>query len=292
MSSENATVHVANISHQTTEKEINDFFSFCGKIEKISVTPTTKEANAPLSATITFFQSSAARTALLLDNTQLSGVPIHVSAPASLTDLDAAAHTHDGEEGHLPSQEDKPRTAIVAEYLASGYILGDKVLNSAIEFDEKRGISARFRKFITELDNKHKVSDKTRAMDSSYGVSTKTSQGFNTISRYFDTALSTPTGQKIHKFYLNGAKQAGEIHEEALRLKKLKEGSPAKCTCTTAGPNGECNCAAGACECEGCKKNIAEKAAGDHEQVPPYSEGAGPSVPVSEKVVSWLRITN
>ncbi|EPS43529.1 hypothetical protein H072_2467 [Dactylellina haptotyla CBS 200.50] len=260
MSAENATVHVKNISHKTTEKEIQDFFSFCGKIKDFSVTPASGDPDATLSATITFEQPSAARTALLLDNTQLSGSPINVSASATLDDLEHEAHAHDDLTGE-PPQEDKPRTAIIAEYLAHGYHMGDKVLQRAIEFDKQKGIYSRFQKFLTELDNKHKVTDKSRAMDSTYGVSDKATQGYNTVTRYLDQALSTAPGQRIHKFYQVGEKQVLDIHNEAMRLKKMKADEERKCTCDTAGPNGECNCAPGSCACSGCKKVTAEKAA-------------------------------
>ncbi|KAK6540045.1 hypothetical protein TWF694_008876 [Orbilia ellipsospora] len=256
-----ATVHVSNISDKSSKEEIEAFFSFCGKVKDFSVTPTSNEKGAPLSATITFEQPSAARTALLLDNTLLSGVPIKVSASASLDQLQHEAHEYAGDETGLPSQDDKPRTAVFAEYLAHGYHFGDQVLQRAIDYDEKQGISKRFQKFILEIDNKHKVSDKSRAMDNTYGVSTRATQGYNTLTRYLDQALSTPTGQKVHKFYQDGRKQVLDIHNEAVRLKQIKAAEEKKCTCETAGPNGECNCAPGACACDGCKKINSEKAA-------------------------------
>ncbi|KAK6353101.1 hypothetical protein TWF696_005091 [Orbilia brochopaga] len=260
MSADNATVHVANISPKTSEKEIRDFFSFCGKIKDLSVTPSSAAPDSNLSATITFEQPSAARTALLLDNTQLTGTAIQVSAAASLDDL---THESDATAAHDAdiAQEDKPRTAILAEYLAHGYVLGDKILQRGIEFDDKNGISARFKKFLADLDSRHKVSDKSRAMDQSYGISDRASQGYNTVARYFENALGTPTGKKVHTFYENTRKEVLDIHNEALRLKKLKEPQGAKCTCETAGPEGECHCAPGSCACDGCKKNAAEKTA-------------------------------
>ncbi|EWC47078.1 hypothetical protein DRE_03447 [Drechslerella stenobrocha 248] len=225
--SDNVTIHVSNISPKTTEKDIRAFFSFCGKIAEFSVTPTSKDIDAPLSATISFEQPSAAKTALLLDNTQLSGVPIYVSAAASLSDLQneaEAAGTSAHDEG-VPRQEDKPRTAILAEYLAHGYVIGDKVLQRGIEFDEKNGISSRFRKFLADIDDRHKVSDKSRAMDDTYGISKGATQGYNTVARYLDTALTTPVGQKVHAFYETTVKEVQDIHNEALRLKSLKEGA-------------------------------------------------------------------
>jgi RNA recognition motif-containing protein len=52
--SERSTVHVSGISSATTDKEVKDFFSFCGKITSISVTPVSGEKDATKSATVTF----------------------------------------------------------------------------------------------------------------------------------------------------------------------------------------------------------------------------------------------
>ncbi|OMP85119.1 Protein vip1 [Diplodia seriata] len=70
-----ASVHVENIASQTTEKEVRDFFSFCGKIQSLSVTPLNEGTQ---SATVTFEKETAAKTALLLDNTQLGPAQVKV----------------------------------------------------------------------------------------------------------------------------------------------------------------------------------------------------------------------
>ncbi|KAG9885103.1 hypothetical protein KCV02_g19213, partial [Aureobasidium melanogenum] len=81
------TVSVQNISAQTSEKEVRDFFSFCGKISHISVTPESNAADSVKSASVTFEKESAAKTALLLDNTQLGANQVHVTTTASLDQL-------------------------------------------------------------------------------------------------------------------------------------------------------------------------------------------------------------
>lgn len=49
-------------------------------------------------------------------------------------------------------QEDKPRTAIVAEILAHGYKLSDDVAKRAIDLDSKHGLSDRFKGYLSNLD--------------------------------------------------------------------------------------------------------------------------------------------
>lgn len=65
------TVHVSGISHETSEKEVKvremcayilsvsltlcqDFFSFCGKITNLSITPASGAADSLKSAAVTF----------------------------------------------------------------------------------------------------------------------------------------------------------------------------------------------------------------------------------------------
>jgi hypothetical protein len=90
-----------------------------GKISSLSVTPTSNDDSATKKATVTFEKESAAKTALLLDSTQLGAAQVHVSAGQSLSEIAG----HGGEEStseHEVAQEDKPRSRIFAEYLAHG----------------------------------------------------------------------------------------------------------------------------------------------------------------------------
>jgi len=57
-------VQVSNIAPATTEATIRDFFTFCGKIEKIDFNSTE-----PKSAAIFFEKPTAAKTALMLNGT-------------------------------------------------------------------------------------------------------------------------------------------------------------------------------------------------------------------------------
>ncbi|KAI7383123.1 hypothetical protein KC332_g16371, partial [Hortaea werneckii] len=148
-----STVHVKGISSQTSEKEIRDFFSFCGKIQSLSVTPESSDANSTQSASVTFEKETAAKTALLLDNTQLGPAQVSVSSAKSLEEAaggkTAGSYDEKGEDGEIP-QEDKPRSRIVAEYLAHGYALSDNAVQRAIQMDQQHGVSNRFMKALTD----------------------------------------------------------------------------------------------------------------------------------------------
>ena len=195
-----------------------------GKITSLSVTPASDAADSPQSATVTFEKETAAKTALLLDNTQLGSSQVQVSSAAGISDL-AGSNTDDASrDPHDISQEDKPRSRIVAEYLAHGYVISDNAIQRAIALDNKHGVSNRFTNALTSFDAKYKATDKARGLDQSYGVTDKAYAGWRGINSYFEKAMGTPTGQRLVNFYTQGDKQVRDIHAEARRLADIKSG--------------------------------------------------------------------
>lgn len=262
------TVHVQGISHETSEKEVKDFFSFCGKITSLSITPTSAAADAPKSATVTFEKETAAKTALLLDNTQLGKSQVHVSSASTIDEIatkaGAAVSSAAGTQDEHLAQEDKPRSRIVAEYLAHGYTLSDNVIQKAISLDNKHGFSTRFTTALQSFDTKYQATDKAKAADAKYKVSDKAMNAWAGLSSYFEKALGTPTGQKIRDFYVQSDKQVRDVHNEARRLADLKTGKANepeqipgtdKTTCKCGGADAACPCAEGKCACAGCSKS-------------------------------------
>ncbi|KAK5128431.1 hypothetical protein LTR85_003099 [Meristemomyces frigidus] len=273
-----STVHVKGISSQTSEKEVRDFFSFCGKIQSLSVTPESDSSDSSKSATVTFEKETAAKTALLLDNTQLGPAQVHVTSAANLDQASGGKSAGSADE---PSddiaQEDKPRSRIVAEYLAHGYVLSDSVVQRALQMDQQHGVSNRFISTLNAFDQKTKASEKAQAVDQKYNVSARAGAGWQGMMSYFEKASSTPTGQKLRSFYEQGQKQVLDVHNEAKHLAALKSGKSEdgsdskpsaeqaemekvevdgkeKTKCNCAGAEGKCPCPEGKCSCSGCAK--------------------------------------
>lgn len=274
-----SVVHVSGIDAKTSEKDIRDFFSFCGKISGLTIEESTGEATPTKSATVTFEKETAAKTALLLDSTQLGPAQIHVTSGTS----SGATGTKSSElEDDEVTQEDKPRSRIVAEYLAHGYVIGDKAIERAIALDQQHGVSTKFMNALTSFDSKYKVADKARAVDEKTGATGHASFAWNTMASYYDKAVNTPTGQKLRTFYDQGNKQVMDVHNEARHLANLKTGKTGEAS-GSAGPYGskvgveeaglekvagtdhtKCNCGAttekcpcepGKCDCASCAKN-------------------------------------
>ncbi|KIR67658.1 hypothetical protein I314_02075 [Cryptococcus bacillisporus CA1873] len=236
MSTTGYTIHVAGLAPETTEDKLHDFFSFCGKLTSVKKSGST--------ADITFEKLSAMRTSLMLNGGTLDGAHLEVTSTSdiektpSILPASATGSTPIGAtEGEL-AQEDKPKAAIAAEYLAHGYVLGDHIVQKAIDLDHKQGISSRFLSFFNNLDStignkvvgenktvSGKIQEhaaaavaKTREVDQSRGISSR-------FHEYYSKVIGTPVGQKVHQFYTTTQKQVMDVHEEAKRIAEEKKKS-------------------------------------------------------------------
>lgn len=268
-----ATVNVENISTKTSEDEIKSFFSFCGKIQSISVKPSGTDAQT---ASVTFEKTAAAKTALLLDNTQLGPNSVQVTSAKSIDELAgekavSAEEAKDGE--HHIEQEQKPRARIIAEYLAHGYAISDKAIESALAADKQHGYSTKFTQALQNFDSKTQATQKAQVVDNKLGLSSKAYAGWAGLTTYFEKAANTPTGQKLRGFYEQGNKTVMDVHNEArylADLKKKQQGGAAagnmnvhhlpepdadKTTCNCQANTGSCQCSETECACSGCGKN-------------------------------------
>ncbi|TVY58452.1 Protein vip1 [Lachnellula cervina] len=215
-----STVNVTNISSATGEKEVKDFFSFCGKITDLKITSSGETQ----SATVTFEKETAAKTALLLDNTQLGATQVKVSSASGSSEDDGSHYTsNETRDSDDITQEEKPRSRIVAEYLAHGYAIGDVAVQRAIDLDQKHGVSNRFLSTLQNLDSKYHATDKAKSVDQSYGVTQRTNSLLSGLTSYYEKAVGTPTGQKLANFYTQTSRQVQDIHAEARRLADLKK---------------------------------------------------------------------
>ncbi|EAQ84865.1 hypothetical protein CHGG_08879 [Chaetomium globosum CBS 148.51] len=219
------TVYVKNVGSQTDDKEIKDFFSFCGKIASIDITTE----GSLKSATVTFEKETAARTALLLNHTQLGGNEITVTGDNISTppheSSGGVADTSETDRDSVLTQEEKPRSRILAEVLAHGYLVADQGLQKAIALDEQHNITSRFVGTLRQLDERTHATDRAQAAYASYGnyVIPPANSLLTGLGSYFEKASNTPTGKRIVDFYTTSQRQVQDIHTEARRLAELKK---------------------------------------------------------------------
>ncbi|KAG6909262.1 hypothetical protein DXG01_001324 [Tephrocybe rancida] len=233
------TVNVSGIAPSTTEAQLHDFFTFCGKISEIK--------HEKDKADIHFEKSSAAKTALMLNGGTLDGNTLSVTSDKTYQDIPEESTSREGEP---IEQSDKPRAgselsvdnakgliayasnfAVAAEYLARGYILGDHILKRAIDIDSTQGISQRFLSYFHQVDK----SLGTRALGPDQTISSKVQSTVDIVTErakaadeqkgysktahdYYARAVASPLGQQVRSFYTSTSKQVQDIHEEAKRI--------------------------------------------------------------------------
>jgi uncharacterized protein YdaT len=167
MTEDTKAVFVANISPNATEKTVSDFFSFCGRITKLTLRkePT---GDGSQEAIVVFETDSAAKTALLLTNALIVDRPItvvpHVStsidtegAPTTQTEVPQENITN---RTFTAPDHERSKTSVVASMLAAGYVLGTDSVAKAREFDEKHMISLQLKVGAEQVKAKANEIDK------------------------------------------------------------------------------------------------------------------------------------
>lgn len=211
-------VHVKNMSPKTSEKTAKDFFEFCGKIKSFEVKPSDDGQHQE--GLILFERESAAKTAVLLSNALIDDSHIVVESYFPSTAEPSKDHTEDDH-----TQEAKPKSNIMAEILASGYVLTDNVVAKGIEFDSKYAFTQRIQDYLSKLtttaqslDEKYKVSNKATEVDNKYNIQQRTKTTTEAAQTKAQELLNTETGQKVQGFADSIMKQVAAVHNEALRL--------------------------------------------------------------------------
>lgn len=252
-----SSVIVSHVSNSVPAAKVEEFFAFCGSIKYVNqLSPDLAGYN---SFQIVFTSEKALDTALLLNEAELDGLPIVVEEEKlpeygdvpnkETTDNKVQSDvTKTGDSSYDDiSQEEKPKLAILAQLLASGYKLSDDLIDRAIKIDKKKGFSAKFKSFLGDLDSKYLH---TQDPELTAGQSINKAQGsYNSLSalisklsylqklqHYYEKAQAHPYGAKIHDFYKSVAKEVKDVHAEATRLYNLKKAESAPATTTESEP--------------------------------------------------------
>ncbi|EGW31062.1 uncharacterized protein SPAPADRAFT_62964 [Spathaspora passalidarum NRRL Y-27907] len=226
-------VIASNIPSSISSDKIKEFFSFCGTVDKIEPLLNNGEYKR---VEITFASEKAVDTALLLNDAEFGGAyiqvdPVHpISSPSSVAQTPSTSKSGTLED--VP-QEDKPKYAIMAQLLAEGYVLSDKIIAKAIELDKQRGISSQFKDFVVDLDKRYvhfhdpesQASKNLKLAQEKAQARANDLQGIyeSKVKHYLVAAANHPLGVKIHDFYKGISSDVLDVHAEAKRLADLKK---------------------------------------------------------------------
>lgn len=249
-----SSVIASHIPSDIPVQKLYSFFSFCGDVQ--SINPQDSKNEKFKSYQVVFKSPKALSTALLLNDAELEGEPITVEEDSSSTsDTKSEDYTTNetttGDSSYDDiSQEEKPKYAIMAQLLASGYTVSDQVIDKLLQVDKQHGYSAKFKSFLTNLDEKYihlsqpeSAANRAQNTLSSLGSQVANSTYSDKLAHYFDRASQLPYGAKVHEFYKNLAKDVQEIHNEARRLTELKKQEQLEGNVATANAAGAINTA-------------------------------------------------
>ncbi|TID14922.1 hypothetical protein CANINC_004593 [Pichia inconspicua] len=226
-----STVTASNIPATTPEAKISEFFSFCGKIKQLKIVDKNDKTQT---IEVEFEKPSAISTAVLLNGAEFDGLQIEVTEPEGASHVNDKEDVSELKDGDDIDQESKPKSAVIAELLASGYVLQSSLVDKAVKFDQEKGISERFKNWIENLDKKYHIQEKNKQLadqtsslydqaNSSLGLESYWNNSVRTVNSYLDKFKNDKYGSQVHDFYKNVTKDAKAVNDEALRLAELKK---------------------------------------------------------------------
>jgi len=231
------SVLVTNISANSNEKTVSDFFSFCGKISKLYM---KKENDESFSAVVEFESESAAKTALLLSNALIGDKPITV---VEFQEKEEANIQNDTQYNSVPKEniterpynvpdESRSKTSVVASMISSGYILGKDTIQKASDYDKSHGFTQKAQQVVDQviekleqIDQQYKVTEtaiqtgkkiqeSAKKIDEDYKIKEKVQNATTSVTTSvvasYEKAKENPTvATSINtvKSYWNEAKQ-------------------------------------------------------------------------------------
>ncbi|XWS30270.1 hypothetical protein CRYUN_Cryun24cG0102200 [Craigia yunnanensis] len=179
------TAEITSLSPKATEKDVHDFFAYCGAIEHVEIIRCGDYADT---AYVTFKDAYSLETAVLLSGGTIVDQSVCISRWGSYVD---DAYSWDG--SSWKTQEDRSSTVthmdqfvstpgeavtVVKTMLAKGYVLSKDALIKAKELDESYQVSATAAARVAELSNRIGLTDKintsmetVKSVDEKYHVS-------------------------------------------------------------------------------------------------------------------------
>ncbi|KAL6547134.1 hypothetical protein OROMI_022855 [Orobanche minor] len=221
MSPSGYTAEVTSLSPNTTEKDVNDFFAFCGAIEHVEIVRAGEFAST---AYVTFKNPHALETAVLLSGATILDQPVCITRWGHYEDnYDLWSHSswriEDDESSTsntqalrvVPSAGEAVFLAqdVVKTMVAKGYVLGRDALGKAKAFDESHHVSATAIAKVAQLSERVGLTDKifagfeaARCVDQRYHISGTTKTAVSATGR---TAVSAANAVLSSSYFSKGA---------------------------------------------------------------------------------------
>ncbi|KAI3467372.1 hypothetical protein Pfo_024035 [Paulownia fortunei] len=214
------TVEVTSLSPNVAEKDVYDFFAFCGAIEHVEIVRAGEYA---CTAYVTFKNPHALETAVLLSGATIVDQPVCITRWGHYEDdydlwnlsswrIEDESSTSDSQSLRVvPSAGEAVSLAqdVVKTMVAKGYVLGKDALGKAKAFDESHQVSATAVAKVAELSERIGLTDKifagveaARSVDQRYHISDATKSAVSATGR---TAFSAANAVVNSSYFSKGA---------------------------------------------------------------------------------------
>lgn len=214
------TAEVTSLSPNATEKDVHDFFAFCGAIEHVEV---VRVGECACTAYVTFKNPHALETAVLLTGASIVDQPVCIARWGRYEDEydlwnqstwnheDHSSSTSSQEYHFVPSAGGAVTMAqdVVKTMLSKGYVLGKDALGKAKAFDESHQVSATAAAKVAELSERIGLTDKicasveaAKSIDEKYHIRDKTIYAASATGR---TAAAAASAVVNSSYFSKGA---------------------------------------------------------------------------------------
>ncbi|KAK3036656.1 hypothetical protein RJ639_030225 [Escallonia herrerae] len=214
------TAEVTSLSPKATEKDVYDFFSYCGEVECLEFIRTGESS---CTAYVTFKDAYALETAVLLSGATIVDQCVCISHWGPHIDESDYWNSHlwKVETGRslvatearefvsTPGEAVTLAQEVVKTMVAKGYVLGKEALAKAKAFDESHQVSATAMAKMAELSNRIGLTDKVyggiekvKSVDKKYHVSEVTVSAASYTGR---TAAAAANAAVNSSYFSKGA---------------------------------------------------------------------------------------
>ncbi|PIN04075.1 hypothetical protein CDL12_23388 [Handroanthus impetiginosus] len=220
------TVEVTKLSPNATEKDVYDFFAFCGAIQRVEI---VRGGEYACTAYVTFKNPHAVETAVLLSGATILDQPVcisqwgHYGDGKNLRNHSSWKIEHKSGPSDSRGQRVVPSAGegvslaqnVVKTVAAKGYVLGKGAVGKAKAFDESHQVSATAVAKVAELSGRVGLTDKifagveaARSVDQRYHISDKTKSAVSSTRKTAASAANAVVNSSYFSkgaFWLSGA---------------------------------------------------------------------------------------
>lgn len=227
------TAEVTTLSPRATEKDVKDFFSYCGEIEHVEILRSGEYA---CTAYVTFKDAYALETAVLLSGATIGDQHVCITRWGTYVDESdpwnspswnprtesSSSTTHTSQFVSTPGEAVTVAQEVVTTMVAKGYTLTKDALTKAKALDESYQVSSTAAAKVADLSDRIGLTDKiyagmevAKSVDQKYHVSETTMTAASYTGR---TAVAAANAVVSSSYFKRGALWVSDALNHAAKV--------------------------------------------------------------------------